>query len=93
MEREKKIIEIVEHPGYMETMDDVFDIEAGDYSFVVKNQSNKDSGFVVLREGESPAVVKIKKNETGVIDVKLRNGNYCYFCPLIPTPTYSIKVK
>ncbi len=88
-----KNIEIVEHPGYLETLDNVFDIDPGGYTFSVKNQSNKNSGFVVMRDGEKPTVIMIKKGETANIYLTLKSGSYSYFCSLIPTPAYSIKVK
>jgi hypothetical protein len=90
---EEKNITIIEHPGYLETLDEVFDIEPGEYTFKVKNESQKDSGFVVLRSGEIPIVVPIKKGETGIVNIILKTGNYNYFCSLIPTPTYSIRVR
>jgi hypothetical protein len=86
-------ITIVEHPGYLETLGEVFDIEPGEYLFTVINQSQKDSGFVVMRDGEVPIVVPIKKGETVIVNITLKTGNYNYFCSLIPTPTYSIRVR
>jgi hypothetical protein len=86
-------IRIVEHPGYMETLDGVFEIEPGRYTFVVKNESNKNSGFVLSEEEGKPTVLTIKKGETGTLDIYLKSGNYTYYCPLIPTPIYPIQVK
>jgi hypothetical protein len=92
-EMDEKKITIVEHSGYLETMDDVFGIEPGEYTFTVKNESNKNSGFVVLRNGDIPQVVTIKRGEESNFKVSLKSGHYNYFCSLIPTPVYSIKVK
>jgi len=91
--RDSRIIRIVEHPGFLEVLDDVFDIEPGYYTFVVRNESNKNSGFVLSRENEIPAVLSVKKGDTGEIMIHLKNGHYSFYCPLIPTPIYSIKVK
>jgi len=88
-----KTIRIVEHPGYFETLDSVFDIEPGLYNFVVKNESNKKSGFIVSEEGGKPEVITIKKGATGTLNITLKKGRYTYFCPLIPTPIYYIQVK
>jgi len=91
--KDKRIIRIVEHPGFLEVLDDVFDIEPGYYTFVVRNESNKNSGFVLSRENEIPVVLTVKKGDAGEIMVYLKNGTYNFYCPLIPTPVYSIKVK
>jgi hypothetical protein len=90
---ELKIIRIVEHPGYMETLDVVFDIEPGRYKFEVYNKTNKNSGFVVSEEGGRPYVLSINAGDTGILEITLNSGYYIYFCPLIPTPTYPIQVK
>lgn len=90
---EKRTIRIVEHPGFFEVLDEVFDIDPGKYTFVVRNESNKNSGFVVTRENEIPMVLRVKKGETGEIEIHLKSGTYSFYCPLIPTPIYSMKVK
>jgi len=93
LSRETKTIRIVEHPGYLETLDAVFDIDPGIYKFEVYNKSNKSSAFVVSEEGGKPVVLSIHKGETGILELTLKSGYYTYFCPVIPTPTYSIQVK
>ena len=88
-----RTLRIIEHPGYFETIDTVYNIEPGTYTFEVKNRSNKDSGFVLSREYEKPIVIMIKNAETGTVEVDLKSGDYSYFCPIIPTPVYTIRVK
>lgn len=90
---EERTIRIVEHQGFLEVLDDVFDIEPGIYTFVVRNESNKNSGFVVTKENEIPMVLTVKKGDTGEIKINLKGGYYSLYCPLIPTPIYSMKVK
>ena len=97
---EYKTINIVERPGYFETHGDVFDIPAGKYKFVVKNLSGKDAGFVfnkgrnnVATDDTSMKVILIKNGEQGSIELNLSKGNYTYFCPIIPTPPYPLRVK
>jgi hypothetical protein len=95
-----KTITIIEHPGYFETQGNVFDIPAGKYTFVVKNWSGKDAGFVFNRgqnnintDKSSTKVILLKNGEEGSFTLKLSKGNYTYFCPIIPTPPYPLRVK
>ena len=95
-----KTITIIEHPGYFTTQGDVFDIPAGRYTFVVWNWSGKDAGFV-FNEGQnnintdntSKKVILLKNGEKGSFTVRLSKGHYTYFCPIIPTPPYPLRVK
>ena len=93
-------ITVIEHPGYFETQGNVFDIPAGKYKFVVKNWSGKDAGFVfnkgqnnVTTDKSSMKVILLKNGEEGSFTLKLSKGNYTYFCPIIPTPPYPLRVK
>lgn len=95
-----KTITIIERPGYFETQGDVFDIAAGEYKFVVQNRSGKDAGFVfnkgqnnVTTDSTSLKVILLKNGEQGSFTLKLSKGNYTYFCPIIPTPPYPLRVK
>lgn len=100
MAGEYTTIKIVERPGYFETHGDVFDVPAGNYRIVVKNLSGKDAGFVfnggqnnVTTDSTSMKVILLKNGEEGSINVSLSKGNYTYFCPIIPTPPYPLRVK
>ncbi|WP_035274138.1 hypothetical protein [Desulfogranum japonicum] len=93
-------ITITERPGYFETQGDVFDIKAGEYKFVVINKSGKDAGFVfnkgqnnITTDKTSMKVILLKNGEQGDFTVSLPKGNYTYFCPIIPTPPYPVRVK
>jgi hypothetical protein len=93
-------ITIIEHPGYFETQGNVFDIPMGKHKFVVKNRSGKDAGFVfnsgqnnVTTDKSSMKVILLKDGEDGSFTLKLSKGNYTYFCPIIPTPPYPLRVK
>ena len=93
-------IKIIERPGYFETWGNVFDIPAGKYKFVVKNMSGKDAGFVfnrgqnnVTTDRTSMKVILLKNGEEGSLTLNLEKGNYTYFCPIIPTPPYPLRVK
>ena len=95
-----KTITITERPGYFETQGDVFDIRAGKYTFVVINKSGKDAGFVfnkgqnnIMTDKSSMKVVLLKNGEQGDFTLTLDKGNYTYFCPIIPTPPYPLRVK
>ena len=95
-----RAITIIEKPGYFETQGDVFDIPAGKYTFVVKNWSGKDAGFVfnsgqnnVTTDDASMKVILLKNGEEGSFTVNLSKGDYTYFCPIIPTPPYPLRVK
>mgnify|MGYP000027953853 CR=1 FL=1 len=95
-----KTITIIEHPGYFETQGDVFDISAGKYKIIVKNWSGKDAGFVfnrgqnnVTTDKTSMEVILLKNGEQGSIKLNLSKGDYTYFCPIIPTPPYPLRVK
>ena len=87
------VIRVIEHPGYFETLDGVFQIEGGTYTFEVDNQSGKDAGFVLAKEGEEPHVIVIEEGATGTLTVELSAGAYTYSCPLIPTPPYPLQVQ
>lgn len=93
-------ITIIERPGYFETQGNVFDIPPGKYRIVVKNMSGKDAGFVfnsgqnnINTDKSSIKVILLKNGEEGSFSVNLQKGNYTYFCPIIPTPPYPIRVK
>lgn len=93
-------ITIIEKPGYFETQGSVFDIPAGKYTFVVKNWSGKDAGFVfnsgqnnVTTNDSSMKVILLENGEEGSFTINLTKGNYTYFCPIIPTPPYPLRVK
>ncbi len=95
-----KTITIIERPGYFETQGDVFDIGAGRYKFVVVNKSGKDAGFVfnkgqnnITTDKTSMKVILLKDGEQGSFTLTLPKGNYTYFCPIIPTPPYPMRVK
>ena len=97
---QSKTITVIERPGYFETQGDVFDIPAGKYTFVVKNRSGKDAGFVfnrgqnnVTTDDTSMKVILLKNGEQGSFTVNLSKGDYTYFCPIIPTPPYPLRVK
>jgi hypothetical protein len=93
-------ITVTERPGYFETQGNVFDIPAGKYTFVVKNLSGKDAGFVfnggqnnVTTDNTSMKVILLKNGEQGSFKINLSKGDYTYFCPIIPTPPYPLRVK
>ena len=86
-------IRIVEHPGFFETLDKVYEVPAGKTSFVVQNRAGKNAGFVLKREGADPDVIFVDSGETGTLEVNLRPGKYTYFCPIIPSPVYEMTVK
>lgn len=93
-------ITVIERPGYFETQGDVFDIGAGKYKFVVINKSGKDAGFVfnkgqnnITTDKTSMKVILLKNGEEGSFTLTLPKGNYTYFCPIIPTPPYPLRVK
>jgi len=93
-------ITVTERPGYFETQGNVFDIPAGKYTFVVKNLSGKDAGFVfnggqnnVTTDNTSMKVILLKNGEQGSFTINLSKGDYTYFCPIIPTPPYPLRVK
>ncbi|MCE5249367.1 hypothetical protein LLG96_04020 [bacterium] len=88
-----RTIRVIEHPGYFETIGDIYDINPGTYQFEVENKSNKDAGFVLMREGEKPITRMIKTGEKVSVQVELKSGDYTYYCPLIPTPSYPLRVK
>lgn len=97
---EYKTITIIERPGYFETKGDVFDITAGKYKFVVINKSGKDAGFVfnkgannISTDKSSMKVILLKNGEQDSFTLTLSAGNFTYFCPIIPTPPYPVRVK
>lgn len=81
------------------------ELKAGQpYVFLVKNKGvDREVGFVIAPKGnteqenhiQSAYLSKtIKDGEMSQSkEVKLEKGEYVYFCPLNPTPLYSITVK
>ncbi len=99
-EADGKAVTVIERAGYFETHGNVFDIPGGKHKFVVKNMSGKDAGFVFNRgrnniaaDKTSMKVILIKNGEQGEITLNLTKGDYTYFCPIIPTPPYPLRVK
>jgi len=80
-------------------------LKPGSYIFEVKNKSvDKPVGLVVApatAEGKAGAHIKegylaktVEKGESARSQtVTLTSGTYKYFCPLNPTPEYTIEVK
>ena len=97
-----KNVKLTQTPG-------VFTIEgltvaAGEYQFEIANDGvSQDVGFVLVPKGKYDAADHIKaayvkslvktgtSSKTNVVN--LEAGEYEYFCPLNPTPKYSLTVK
>ena len=80
------------------------ELPAGEYQFAISNNAvGSDVGFVLVPEGQyEPAnhikaayvtapVANNEKGMSGVVD--LAPGTYEYFCPLNPTPKYTLTVR
>jgi len=79
-------------------------LSEGDYIFEIANNGvDHEVGFVIAPKGKTDAAHHIKegyvnetvkngKTSTSKV-VKLKKGEYVYFCPLNPTPQYAITVK
>lgn len=81
-------------------------LKEGTYVFeIANNNSGGDVGFVLVPEGKDASkpenhiknayvteVVKEGKKQTSNA-VKLEKGNYVYFCPMNPTPQYTLTVE
>ncbi|NIJ44239.1 plastocyanin [Wenyingzhuangia heitensis] len=79
-------------------------LSEGTYVFEIANHKvGKDVGFVLAPKGKTDEANHIKNayvtslvknNTTGHSkEVKLEKGEYVYFCPLNPTPQYTLVVK
>ena len=79
-------------------------LKAGSYVFEVTNNGvDKEVGFVLAPKGSTEQKSHIKEAylTKTVSDgesskskvVKLAKGEYVYFCPLNPTPQYTLKVE
>ncbi|WP_010135180.1 cupredoxin domain-containing protein [Ochrovirga pacifica] len=79
-------------------------LSEGTYVFKITNQQvGHDVGFVLAPKGKtdqahhikSAYVTSLVKNNTteSTQKVTLKKGEYVYFCPLNPTPQYSLVVK
>jgi plastocyanin len=80
------------------------ELPAGEYQFAISNNAvGSDVGFVLVPKGQYDAANHIKaayvtspvkNNEKGMTGVvNLAAGEYEYFCPMNPTPKYSIMVR
>ena len=88
-----KTIRIIQHPGYFETKSNIFNIQPGRYEFLVENQSRKDAGFILSKKGRRLTEVFIKEGDSARTQVNLNGGFYNYYCPLIPTASYPLRVR
>ncbi|WP_027419336.1 cupredoxin domain-containing protein [Crocinitomix catalasitica] len=79
-------------------------VKAGTYIFEISNKDvDHELGFVLAPKGKTEPENHIKAayvtktvatNTTGYSNhVKLEKGEYVYFCPLNPTPEYTLIVK
>tara|TARA_R110002051_G_scaffold137916_4_gene210586 strand:+ start:12462 stop:12848 length:387 start_codon:yes stop_codon:yes gene_type:complete len=81
-------------------------VSEGTYIFdVANNNVGKDVGLVLVKKGKDAAkpenhiqtayvTAAVKNNTVGHSkETKLEKGEYVYFCPLNPTPQYSLIVE
>ena len=77
-------------------------LKEGDYIFEIENNNvGKDVGFVLAPKSDPNAHIKsayvtkaVKNNSTESSNVThLEKGEYVYFCPLNPTPQYTLIVE
>ena len=105
MQEQVKTIELVETPGEFNTKE--LNLTPGKYQFKVRNE-NVDHvvGFAIQKKedvGKDPMQFHVEncfpsqplnageEAHTGVVE--LAEGEYVYYCPLNPTPHYSITVS
>ncbi len=95
-----KVVELVQTPGEFTTKE--LKLKAGKYQFNVMNKNvGHACGFVLAptaKDGkEQDALVKFGPIATGETkltpEVELKKGKYEYFCPLNPTPRYTLVVE
>jgi uncharacterized cupredoxin-like copper-binding protein len=103
VDKEAKVIKLTQTPGEFNEND--LKLEAGEpYIFAVTNKGvDHEVGFVVAPKGKTEQkdhikrayVTKtVKKGDTQMSnEVILEAGEYVFFCPMNPTPHYSITVK
>ena len=95
-------VKLTQVPGAFKTK--TLTLSEGDYQFEIANQGvDHEIGFVVVPKGKYDAkdhikaayvVAPVKNGESSKTNVvSLKAGEYEYFCPLNPTPKYSIVVK
>lgn len=95
-------VKLTQVPGKFKT--EVLTLKEGDYQFEIANQGvDHEVGFVVVPKGKYEMTDHIKSayvkspvaegesSKTNI--VSLAAGEYEYFCPLNPTPKYTIVVK
>ncbi len=95
-------VKLTQVPGKFKTK--TLTLKEGDYQFEIANAGvDHEVGFVVVPKGKYDAsnhiksayvkapVAEGKSSQTNI--VSLKKGEYEYFCPLNPTPKYSITVK
>lgn len=78
-------------------------LPAGTYVFEISNKNvGHDVGFVLTPKGktdekhhikEAYGTSLVKNNKSNTKEVTLAKGEYVYFCPLNPTPQYTLKVE
>ncbi len=101
-QEETKVIKLEQRPSEFTTSGLI--LTEGEYIFEISNNGvDHEVGFVIAPKGMTEAehhiqaayVTKAVKNGEAVNTntVKLTKGEYVYFCPLNPTPQYSLTVK
>ncbi|SFR31314.1 Cupredoxin-like domain-containing protein [Robiginitalea myxolifaciens] len=101
MEKAAKIVKLTQTEGEFTTK--TLNLEAGNYIFEISNQGvDHELGFVLAPKGKTDQAHHIKaayvkktvndgeSSQTNI--VTLEKGEYVYFCPLNPTPHYTLIV-
>lgn len=101
--QEVKVIQLQQTPGAFETQSLILDADTPYVFEVTNNGVNKAVGFVIAPKGMTEQKnhvanaylsKTIKDGETASSKtVQLEKGEYVYFCPLNPTPQYTITVQ
>lgn len=103
-QKQVEVIELNQIPG--EFTNGNITLNEGTYSFAVKNDGvDHEVGLVVapqkdeitpedhLQNGYVTETVKNGETQSSKGEVTLEKGTYVYFCPLNPTPQYTITVE
>ncbi len=99
---EAKSVKLIQTPGKFQTQN--LNLTAGTYQFEIANEGiDHEVGFVLVPKGKYEADHHIKAayvkapvaegNSSLTNNVTLEAGEYEYFCPLNPTPKYTLVVK
>jgi len=88
-----RMIVVIQHPAFLETLGNTERIKPNTYEFLIVNNANRDAEFILVRKGTEPMALMVKQDDIGRLKVELERGDYTYYSPEISTRSYPLTVR